>query len=174
MAKIVPVSFSDLSDLLRIAEFTFRSAWQQLNDPHHFEKYCRDNFTMERILLEYEDANNRFFFLVEDEVRVGYFKLILDCKPPDYVDATGLQIARLYLVPEAQCRGIGGKVLAFATELAHEKLVGCIWLSVWKRAPQSIRFYQKNGFEIFGEEIFWVGDDPQIDWLMWKRVIPMS
>ena len=31
-------------------------------------------------------------------------------------------------------------------------------------------FYEKMGYEKFGTHIFDIGDDPQTDWMMWRRI----
>jgi ribosomal protein S18 acetylase RimI-like enzyme len=51
---------------------------------------------------------------------------------------------------------------------AHARQAGAraLYLSVWQQQPQAIRFYRKEGFEIAGELVFLVGDDPKDDWLM--------
>jgi diamine N-acetyltransferase len=41
---------------------------------------------------------------------------------------------------------------------------------VWEFNERAIRFYEKHGFEKFGEHVFMLGNDPQIDWLLKKRI----
>ena len=50
--------------------------------------------------------------------------------------------------------------------IARQKNKQMIWLGVWKQNPRAIAFYEKNGFEIFGEQDFILGKDVQQDWLM--------
>ena len=65
---------------------------------------------------------------------------------------------------------IGEQLIRFTEERARQTGSGWVWLSVWKKSPRSIQFYERNGYSIFGVETFWVGDDPQPDWLMRKKI----
>ena len=38
------------------------------------------------------------------------------------------------------------------------------------KMKKALQFYKRNGFEIFGEQIFTLGSDDQVDWLM-KRLL---
>ena len=65
------------------------------------------------------------------------------------------------------------KIYLLAEECINQaKLKGCdvLWLGVWKQNKKAIAFYTKCGFEIFGEQIFTLGSDPQQDWLMKKEL----
>ena len=41
-----------------------------------------------------------------------------------------------------------------------------IWLGVWQENPKAIQFYTKNGFEVFDQHVFKLGDEEQTDFLM--------
>jgi diamine N-acetyltransferase len=41
---------------------------------------------------------------------------------------------------------------------------------VWERNFNAQAFYAKWGFEKFSEHTFWMGDDPQTDWLLKKKL----
>jgi len=58
-------------------------------------------------------------------------------------------------------------------KLAAEKNKELIWLGVWERNQRAISFYQKFGFEKFGEHDFVLGNDVQTDWLMKKMLRPL-
>jgi ribosomal protein S18 acetylase RimI-like enzyme len=53
---------------------------------------------------------------------------------------------------------------------ARENRYDWIWLGVWERNFNAQHFYAKWGFEKFGEHVFQMGDDPQIDWLLKKKL----
>ena len=56
--------------------------------------------------------------------------------------------------------------LHYAEEQDHD----VVWLGVWEQNEQAKEFYNKWGFEKFGEHIFMLGDDAQTDWLMQKKL----
>lgn len=175
---ITEVRLSDLATLRDLAERTFRDAWQDMNEPEAFENYCREKFTVAQLRLELETAGAEFYFAMDDGLPVAYLKLNFDKNPgsasePDSHEpweGTAVQIERIYVLPDYQGRRIGGQLLRFAEDRAHRTGSAWIWLSVWQKSPRSIQFYERNGYTIFGVETFWVGNDPQPDWLMRKKI----
>jgi hypothetical protein len=41
---------------------------------------------------------------------------------------------------------------------------------VWEKNFKAQQFYSRWGFERFSEHTFWMGDDPQVDWLLKKKL----
>lgn len=157
--------------MLRVfAEKTFRVAWEHLNPGKaDFEAYCAKAFAPETILQELATPDSRFFAAVDAGKWLAYLKLNYGV-PPEAHPETGaaLQVERIYVDPDTQSHGVGAQLMAFAEQEARSADLKTIWLSVWTEAPRSITFYEKLGYRTFGTEIFWVGNDPQTDWLMKK------
>jgi hypothetical protein len=168
--SIRPVGEKDLPVLRDFAEFTFRAAWQHMNEPVYFEQYCREKFDPAALRAEWEQPESRFFLVFRQNAPIAYLKLNYGAQPEEPLDGPALQLERLYVHPEHTGGGIGAELLDFVENEARQSGAGWLWLSVWQESPRSVAFYEKNGFEIFGVETFWVGDDPQPDWLM-KRAL---
>jgi len=167
---IKTVASADLPQLRDFAEHTFRVAWQHMNEPEPFETYCCENFDLETLRKEWDQPDSRFFLVYQKGELAAYLKLNFNMQPHEPLDGPALQIERVYVGAEHQSLGIGAQLLDFSIKQAISSGARWIWLSVWQKAPRSVAFYEKNGFEIFGVETFWVGDDPQPDWLM-KRLL---
>ena len=165
------VDLGSLEVLRTFAERTFREAWQDDNDPDDFEAYCREHFAADSLAAELEHPGSEFYlFDLEGQV-VAYLKLNINCRPlHDWDGSPALQLERIYVLKGIQSKGLGAKLLGFTEDRARETGAEWVWLSVWQKSSRTISFYEKNGFSIFGVETFWVGDDPQPDWLMKKRV----
>ena len=58
------------------------------------------------------------------------------------------ELWRIYIAPEMQGKGIGGKLLNFAEEKAKQK--GYTEMLIWafRENTRAIKFYQKRGFQI--------------------------
>jgi diamine N-acetyltransferase len=56
--------------------------------------------------------------------------------------------------------------------VARAQAVGsaALWLGVWERNVRVIAFYRKWRFDVVGEHIFKLGDDPQHELLMCRHV----
>ncbi|MCS6929598.1 MAG: GNAT family N-acetyltransferase [Saprospiraceae bacterium] len=172
------VHANELLILRDLAESTFREAWQTQNDPVHFEEYCRKHFALTRLAAEMADLQAEFYFSLLNDRPVAYLKLNLNRTPGQFArfeqplwPGRAVQIERIYVSKFYQGQRIGENLLVFAERRGRQLDAAWLWLSVWQRAPRAVQFYEKNGFHIFGEEIFWVGRDPQIDWLMRKRLL---
>jgi ribosomal protein S18 acetylase RimI-like enzyme len=168
--QIRPATEADLPALLALAERTFREAWADDNDPENFERYCREAFNPARLAAEFADPRSEFYLVLRAELPVAYLKLNLHTAREGLDGDDHLQIERIYVLAEYQGQRLGGRLLELALERAAAVGAPWLWLSVWQEAPRSIRFYQRNGFEIFGTGVFQLGDDPQTDWLMKRRV----
>ena len=172
---IQKVNLSDLEILRALAESTFREAWQdnEYNDPEDFETYCREKFSPEGIKAEFDHPDAEFYFTFAGDEPIAYLKLNLRTMPShDWDGSPALQLERIYVSGQFQGQRIGEQLLAFTEKRAREAGAAWIWLSVWQKSPRSIAFYEKNGFSIFGVETFWLGADPQSDWLMRAKVLP--
>jgi len=178
---ITKVQPADAETLRTLAERTFRDAWQDENEPEAFEAYCRENFSLENVKAELDAPGSEFYFVMINDEPIAYLKLNIDRhpKPPGDFESPGgyaeysgpaLQLERIYVIQNIQSQGLGAALLGFTEARARETCATWIWLSVWQKSPRTIAFYERHGFEIFGVETFWVGDDPQPDWLMRKRL----
>ena len=161
----------DLPQLRQIAEETFRVAWQADNHPIEFERYCEQAFTLEKLANEMAQPNVAFYLVYWENTLAAYLKLNFN-KPAETLETERCtQIERVYVLSDYQSKGLGAAMLLFAEKEARNADSEWIWLSVWQKSPRSVDFYKRNGYDIFGVETFWVGEDPQPDWLM-KKALP--
>lgn len=170
MTSIRPVDLSELDFLLAFAERTFRTAFEADNHPQEFQAYCETVFTRDNFAAQLAHPHSEFWFACEADRPVAYLKLNFDKNPPEMPGERTVQVERLYVDADFQGRRIGEQLLDHAHRRAREAGAAWLWLSVWKRNPPAVRFYERNGYEIFGTEVFWVGNDPQLDWLVRRKV----
>jgi ribosomal protein S18 acetylase RimI-like enzyme len=81
-----------------------------------------------------------------------------------------IELQRLYIDTAYHGKQIGKNLMEKALIYARENRYDWIWLGVWERNFNAQHFYAKWGFEKFGEHVFQMGDDPQIDWLLKKKL----
>lgn len=167
---IIRAQPGDLPMLLAFAERTFRTAYEHLNKPEDFKKYCDEAFTREQFGTEMAHPNSAFWFAHLEEKLVAYLKLNFDRSLPELEGQSAVQVERIYVEPAFQGRRIGERLLDFAHEQARDVGAKWLWLSVWQANPPAVRFYERCGYEICGTDIFQLGDDPQLDWVVRKKV----
>lgn len=161
---------ADLPMLLAFAERTFREAYEHLNNPVDFKKYCDEAFTLEHFGAEMAHLKSAFWLAHLDGQFVAYLKLNFDRCPPELNGENTVHVERIYVDAPFQGRRIGEKLLDFAHEQARSVGANWLWLSVWQANPPAVRFYKRCGYEICGTEYFQLGNDPQLDWVVRKKV----
>jgi ribosomal protein S18 acetylase RimI-like enzyme len=85
------------------------------------------------------------FFLVEDEVIVGFFVLSLGYSP-EHGGTDGF-IDDLYLIPEVRNRGLGKAALALALEESRRCGIRVLLLEVEAENDRAYRLYTSMGFK---------------------------
>ena len=171
---------ADLEVLLAFAERTFRDAYEHLNKPADFKLYCDEAFTPERFQSEMGNPHSAFWLAhienlsaeasAKEGQLVAYIKLNFDRCPPELEGKKTVQVERIYVDAPFQGRRIGEKLLDFAYEQARAAGAEWLWLSVWQANPPAVRFYERCGYEICGTDLFQLGNDPQLDWVVRKKV----
>ena len=68
-----------------------------------------------------------------------------------------LYFASLYLLPDFQRKGIGGRLLRAAEEKALAYNLGELWVGVMVQNEAARRWYEKRGFRFVREEPFRMG-----------------
>ncbi len=170
MIEINKCVTKDLALLREVSQQTFVNTYAHLNDPVHFKEYLKHAFTLEQVKKELSNPNSEFYFLIENKKIIGYFKVNTGSAQSEGDDPVALEVERIYLVREAQGKGLGKRMLAFAEQLAKKRNKKYIWLGVWDQNPDAIAFYQRMGYSKFGEHIFTIGKDHQSDWMMKKEL----
>jgi ribosomal protein S18 acetylase RimI-like enzyme len=166
MLTIQPISPSDVEMLLPICKKTFHDAFYHLSKPADFDAYASKAFTTEKLLSEINNPNSLFYFAMIDGTPAGYLKLNFKHAQSEAQDENAMEIERLYILDVYQGQKIGQQLMDFALQIAVEKQIKYVWLCVWEKNPDAIRFYEKNGFRIFGKHTFEYGVETDEDWLM--------
>ncbi len=159
-------ALSDLDTLHQISLETFRDAFYHLNSPASFYEYTDRAFSKEQLKSEIQNPDSQFQFLKNDNELLGYFKLNYNLAQSDIKDLHALEIERIYILNQYQNLKLGNYLLDKIKEIARFKNLDYIWLGVWEKNTNAIRFYEKNGFHIFNSHDFLLGSEVQIDLLL--------
>ena len=149
---------------------TFYETFASQNTTSDMEKFMNEQFTREKLIQEVNEPWLIFFLAFYDNEPVGYVKLRLGAVPSELLGQSCIEIARIYSVERMIGKGVGRKLMQMSHEVAKQRGKQILWLAVWKENHRAIDFYNRWGFEIFGEQDFLLGDDLQKDWLMRKPI----
>jgi len=134
------------------------------------DKFLNEQFTYDRLVKEVSAPGNIFLMAEVDGEVVGYARLRDLNNPPELKGAPSMEIARIYSIQSQIGKGVGSALMKECIEIAKEHNKQIVWLGVWKENLRAINFYERWGFEIFGEHEFVLGEDVQTDWLMKKTL----
>ena len=84
---------------------------------------------------------------------------------PEWLESL-LEIERVYVDVPHQRSGVGALLMDHAENVAREQVFMSLWLGVWERNENAIKFYRKLEYGKFGE-VDW---GCQRDWLMGKKL----
>lgn len=156
----------DLEDLQSVSRTTFKESFGEQNTPEDMEKYLREKFNEEQLLLELDNPDSLFYLAKLNKEVVGYLKLNTGQAQTELRDESGLEIERIYVLNKFIGKGIGKQLFNLTLDIARQKKSHFIWLGVWEKNERALTFYHKNGFVEFDKHIFVLGDDHQTDILM--------
>lgn len=171
MIDIIKVEPSDITTLINFSKKTFYDAFAHLNNPADVEIYAAKAFNSDNILAQITNPFSTFYFAMLDGQPVGYIKLNYSSAQTEFQDENAVEFERIYVSADQQGKKIGNQLLDFATDLANKNRLQYIWLGVWDKNVNAIRFYERNGFKIFGNHPFSLGNDLQTDLLMKRELL---
>ena len=168
--EIKEVSVTDIKHLQQISRQTFLETFGSQNSAENMKEFLDTAYAEEKLKDEVENANSSFYFLTVDNKVAGYLKVNEGHAQTEQVVPNALEIERIYLKQSFQHQGLGLVLIKLAEKIAKEKEKDNMWLGVWEKNYQAQAFYEKDGFKRVGQHTFVVGEDPQTDLILVKRM----
>jgi ribosomal protein S18 acetylase RimI-like enzyme len=157
---------NDITALVLLSKSTFTKAFEKDNDPDDFENYIKIAFSRDTLLKQLRNQNSFFYFVYFNELLLGYLKLNQYQAQTELKTDDSMELERIYILEEFQGQGYGTLVLQKLKDIGLQRNRRFIWLGVWEKNVNAIRFYQRHGFVNFGTHPYYIGTDKQTDWLM--------
>ncbi len=164
--RIRSVESEEMETLQQLSISTFYETFGVGSNEEDTRKYIGEAFSVSQLTKEFQHPKSAFFFVEYEGEVAGYLKLNEDEAQTETNLTEGLEIQRIYIQEKFQGKGIGRFLMENSKKIAQQKRKTFVWLGVWEENVKAIAFYTKNGFEIFDEHIFMLGDDAQRDVLM--------
>ena len=168
--KIRKINIDDLEALRNLSIQTFKETFEEVNTEENMQKYLLENLSIEKLKSELENPNSEFYFAENNDEILGYLKLNFKDAQTEKLEENHFEIERIYVLKAFLGQKIGQILFDKAIEIGREKNLEYVWLGVWEENHRAIRFYGKNGFEIFGKHDFVLGEDVQTDLLMKMKI----
>ena len=168
--KIRKINIDDLEALRNLSIQTFKETFEEVNTEEDMQKYLLENLSIEKLKTELENVNSEFYFAENNDEILGYLKLNFKDAQTEELEENHFEIERIYVLKAFLGQKIGQILFDNALKIGREKNLEYVWLGVWEENHRAIRFYEKNGFEIFGKHDFVLGEDVQTDLLMKMKI----
>lgn len=168
--KIRKINIDDLEALRNLSIQTFKETFEEVNTEEDMQKYLLENLSIEKLKSELENPNSEFYFAENNDEILGYLKLNFKDAQTEKLEENHFEIERIYVLKAFLGQKLGQILFDKAIEIGREKNLEYVWLGVWEENHRAIRFYEKNGFEIFGKHDFVLGEDVQTDLLMKMKI----
>lgn len=132
--------------------------------------FLAEAYSLEQLSKELHEPGSVTTLAWLNEEVVGFVRLRINSEVDPYLGKNHIELQRLYVHPKHQNLKIGKLLMEHSLQYAVDKRFEWMWLGVWEKNFDAQRFYARWGFEKFSEHVFQMGDDPQIDWLLKKRL----
>lgn len=164
----------DATTLAHLGKTTFAETFAHLNTEADMQQYLAENFSLEQIIKELNDYNNKFFIALQENQPIGYMKLRLGPHPDQPQPTHALELERIYVLKAFLEKKVGSALLQHALTFGQNLGYQTLWLGVWEHNVRAIHFYKRWGFTPYGSHIFLLGSDPQTDILMKKDLTELT
>ena len=173
--EIKEVSVDKIKELQQISRQTFLETFGSQNSAKDMKEFLNTAYAEEKLKDEVENTNSNFYFLTVDNKVAGYLKVNEGHAQTEQVVANALEVERIYLKQSFQHQGLGlvlikGPMKWWIVGISREREKDNMWLGVWEKNYQAQTFYEKDGFKRVSQHTFVVGEDPQTDLILVKRL----
>ncbi len=170
MVKIREAQVEDIPEMRAVAISSYQDTFAEFNTPENMNAYFEEAYNMPVLTDELNEKNATLFLACDEDKIIGFARLRENAEVSELLGNQSIELQRLYVLTQAQGKSAGRLLMEKCLHYAIEKKYEWIWLGVWERNFKAQEFYKKNGFEKFSEHTFWMGDDPQVDWLLRKKL----
>jgi diamine N-acetyltransferase len=160
----------DTDKIISLGIRTFRDTFDEFNSTEDMMLYLTETFNKKRIQKEIAELGSVFFMAEIDGDAIGYARVRTSPIPREIDSERALEIERLYADKKYLGKRVGYLLMSECLNYAKDNGFDTVWLGVWENNARAIAFYQRWGFTRFGEHVFHVGNDPQTDHLMMKKL----
>lgn len=169
MIRIEEATPDKIPAMQRVAVSSYTDAFAASNTPDNLQAFLDKAYNLSQLECEFYEPDSKLYLALDNDDVVGFVRLRKSSEVEAYLGNQTIELHRLYVLTAAQGKSIGKLLMEKALDYARERAVW-IWLGVWEKNFKAQHFYSKWGFERFSEHTFWMGDDPQVDWLLKKKL----
>lgn len=140
MIEIIEATSDDIGLIRQLAEQTFHATYLPLQPKEKVDYLFGMMYSLPS-LADQMKKGQRFIIIKDQTGYLGYASFEINCKK-----AGVTKIHKIYVLPAAQGKGIGKKLIDAISVSAHQNKNEILALNVYRQNP-AIEFYEKLGFK---------------------------
>jgi ribosomal protein S18 acetylase RimI-like enzyme len=164
--EILPIRREEIKILSDLAIQTFKESYYADNEKDLFDQYVEGKLNPDQFLKEWLNDQSYFYFARLHGNICGYLKINFKDAQTETHPHDWMEIERIYILKAFQGKKLGTKLFNFALEQAIKRHNKYIWVGVWKKNSQALKFYKGIGFVDFGVHLFDFGGTLQEDYIL--------
>jgi ribosomal protein S18 acetylase RimI-like enzyme len=141
---------ADIIDLKRICIDAYALNFHNHWNVGGLEWYLDKEFSTERLKSDLISKNTEYYFIQHELKTVGFIKIRSLYSTGLTID-TGVELEKIYVIPECKGMGIGKLALKEIIQRIDERGKKNLFLCVIDTNVNAIAFYEKLGFEFYGK-----------------------
>jgi len=166
--KFIKATENDIPLIQDLAKRSWENAYADILSAGQMEYMLRTMYSHDEIAGQLRHPNYHYYLIQDDmndafEGFIGY---------ENHYEDTTTKLHRIYLVPESKGKGLGKKALQFLTQKVSENQDTRIILNVNKYNPAR-KFYESQGYTIYDEGVFDIGNNYVMDDYLMEFIIHM-
>lgn len=119
--------------------------------------YMLDKFQSVRAITQQVNKGYEYYLIKYKGDNVGYFALLPNCTLQE------MQISKLYLRKSARGLGFGAEIVCEIKQIAQQRKITTLWLTVNKNNTNAIKAYLRFGFHKVGNLVTDIGNNFVMD-----------
>lgn len=156
MMEIRKATEIDLLTIHNMAQVVFRHTYREILSPEQMEYMMDMMYSMPNLEKQLQEGHH-YYIACEDHTPCGYVSV--QYKGPDADGTEIFHLHKIYVMPQAQGRGIGQKLFQTVVDHVRGEVSSCnarIELNV-NKFNSSVNFYRHLGMRVLLEEDFPIG-----------------
>ncbi len=168
--RVVRAALPDMALVQAIGREVYTETFLPFNTAENMRVYLEEAYNLPQLQREWAEPGAAYYLAWVGEMPAGFLRLRNSDEVIQQLGPNTLELQRLYIYSRFHGQGVANKLMEVYLSEARTRGVEWLWLGVWERNYRAQAFYKKWGFEKFGEHVFQMGDDPQIDWLLCRKL----
>ena len=161
---------TDAPALSTVAKTVFAATYGAVIPSAVLHRYLTQTFSETALLADLANPSHAYWVAIAEDQLVGFSQLTRT-PPPACVPVTpAIELARFYILPTHQGRGVAGPLLAAIQTAAQQMGYRAVWLCVWEANDRALAFYRKWGFVPVGRHDIVVEDIVFHDYILIKQL----